>query len=86
MTDENITYARGRVVELEADIKENTNALNAIKRDILRELNSDFDTDLIRDLLNKADLFLFEIKKSTTDLNAIKTKWGFNERWEYKTI
>ena len=80
MRGENITYARGRVVELEADIKENTNALNAIKRDILRELNSDFDTDLIRDLLNKADLFLFEIKKSTTDLNVIKTKWGFNER------
>nr|DAN78199.1 MAG TPA: hypothetical protein [Caudoviricetes sp.] len=73
---ENITYARGRVVELGEVVKECNTMLYAIKRDITRELNTEFDTDKIRVLLNKADLYEEELKKANLDLSVIKKQWG----------
>lgn len=76
MMIENITYARGRVVELEEAIAENNIALNTIKREIQKEADSEFDTNKIRALLNKIDLFQEELKKFQLDLSVIKKQWG----------
>ena len=73
---ENITYARGRVVELGEVINECNTMLYAIKRDIIREVNTEFNTDTIRLLINKADLYEEELKKANLDLSVIKKQWG----------
>ena len=73
---DNITYARGRAVELQDEIAENNSALLAIKRDIIREVNTTFCINNIRFLLNKAELFEAEIKKASDDLGVLKRQWG----------
>ena len=73
---ENITYARGRAVELQEDIKECETAIAALRRDMQRELNSELDTRVIRALANKIDIFDEELKKKRLDLKALKQDWG----------
>lgn len=73
---ENITYARGRVVELQDEITQNEIAINALKREVVAEANGEFDTDKIRALLNKVDLFDAELSRAKTDLNVIKKQLG----------
>lgn len=73
---ENITYARGRAVELQEDIKECETAIAALRRDMQRELNGELDTRVIRALTNKIDIFDEELKKKRLDLKILKQDWG----------
>ena len=73
---ENITYARGRAVELEEDIKECETAISALKRDMQRELSGELNTRVIRALANKIDIFDEELKKKRLNLKILKQDWG----------
>lgn len=73
---ENITYAIGRAVELQEDIKECETVIAALRRDMQRELNGELDTRVIRALANKIDIFDEELKKKRLDLKALKQDWG----------
>lgn len=78
MAEENITYARGRLVELKDKKDELERLIKDSKNLAIKNIQND-DLSGAKLYMDKLELYFDELLKTNTDLSLICNKWGFNE-------
>ncbi|MBX2683009.1 hypothetical protein [Campylobacter lari] len=76
MTKENITYARGRLVELKDKKDELERLIKDSKNLAIKNIQND-DLSGARLYIDKLELYFDELLKTNTDLSLISKQWGF---------
>lgn len=77
MSDENITYAKGRIYELQESIQAQQLVFEPIKKAISREADKEtINTQKLRSLLDEYDIKTDKLSQSFKELYQIKEKWG----------
>lgn len=78
MPDENITYAKGRVVELSEDIEKLQIQIKAIKKSIcsLTCTDNDIEVKEVNALLEDYKVKRDRLQETFKNLYAIQDKWG----------
>lgn len=79
MAEENITYARGRVVELNSEIEALQIQIKSIKKSICSLACSENDIEVkeIKAILDDYETKRIKIHEAFKALHAIQNKWGF---------
>lgn len=76
MSEETITYARGRLVELKDKKDELERLIKDSKNLVIKNIQND-DLSGARLYIDKLELYFDELLKTNTDLNLISKQWGF---------
>lgn len=76
MSEETITYARGRLVELKDKKDELERLIKDSKNLVIKNIQND-DLSGARLYIDKLELYFDELLKTNTDLSLISKQWGF---------
>ncbi|TKX28238.1 hypothetical protein [Campylobacter estrildidarum] len=76
MNKDNITYARGRLIELKDKKDELERLIKDSKNLVIKNIQND-DLSGARLYIDKLELYFDELLKTNTDLNLLCNKWGF---------
>ncbi|QYH11951.1 hypothetical protein A0056_009345 [Campylobacter jejuni] len=76
MSEENITYARARLVELKDKKDELERLIKDSKNLAIKNIQND-DLKGTKLYMDKLELYFDELLKTNTDLSLICNKWGF---------
>ncbi len=76
MSEENITYARARLVELKDKKDELERLIKDSKNLVIKNIQND-DLKGTKLYMDKLELYFDELLKTNTDLSLICNKWGF---------
>ncbi|EAK0934279.1 hypothetical protein J7Y04_000342 [Campylobacter jejuni] len=76
MSEDDITYARGHLVELKDKKDELERLIKDSKNLAIKNIQND-DLKGSRLYIDKLELYLNELLKINTDLNLLCNKWGF---------
>lgn len=75
---ENITFARGRLVELKDKKDELLRLIKDSKNLVIKNIQND-DLSGARLYIDKLELYYDELLKTNTDLNLLCKQWGLKE-------
>lgn len=76
---ENITFARGRLVELKDKKDELLRLIKDSKNLVIKNTQND-DLSGARLYIDKLELYYDELLKTNTDLNLLCKQWGLKEK------